>query len=132
MLKRNIYRGWRSINIITEKNNHSNLLCPSSSQSGAGSYLRRSNAHAPIPCIYYIDTGNKFATLFIFRTGTRRTEQESGEQNSNQTSKTGVRRTEQQPGKQNRSQENRTGIRRTKQEPRLGEQIRKRRTEYNT
>ena len=52
-LKRNIYRGWRTINIITDKNNHSNLLCLSSSQAGAGSYLLRSNARVHIRRIYY-------------------------------------------------------------------------------
>ena len=51
--------GWRSINIITDKNNHSNLLCPSSSPSGAGSYIRRSNAHVYIRRIYYRATGIK-------------------------------------------------------------------------
>ena len=37
--------GWRSINIIKDRNNHYNLLCPFSSQPGAGSYLLRSYTH---------------------------------------------------------------------------------------
>ena len=49
---------------VKDRNNHYNLLCPFSSQRGAGSYLLLSNTRVHLHCMCYIPMSRSLITVF--------------------------------------------------------------------